>query len=53
MSNSERKISVCEKKCTILPLGTAVPGGCLLEANLKFRDEILAFKPLELLSECK
>ena len=25
----------------------------LLEANREFRDEILAFKPQELLSECK
>ena len=52
MSNSERKFSVCEKKCTTLPLGTAVLEGSLLEANGKFRDEILAFKPHELLSEC-
>ena len=53
MSYSERKNPVCEKERTTLPLGTSVPEGCLLEANAKFRDEILAFRPQELLSECK
>lgn len=53
MSNSKKEMSVCEKKCTTLPLGTAMPEGCLLEANGKFRNEILAFKPQELLGECK
>ena len=53
MSDSKRKDSVCEKERTILPLGAPVPEGCLLEANAKFRDEILAFRPQELLNECK
>lgn len=52
MSSSERKNPVCKKVCVTLPLGTAVLEGSLLEANGKFRDEILAFKPHELLSEC-
>ena len=33
--------------------GAPVPEGYLLEANAKFRDEILAFRPQELLNECK
>ena len=53
MSSSDRKNPVCEKVCVTLPLGVPVPEGCLLEANAKFRDEILAFSPQELLSECK
>lgn len=53
MSSSERKNPVCEKVCVTLPLGTSVPEGYLLETNAKFRDEILAFRPQELLSECK
>ena len=53
MNCSERKNPVCEKVCVTLPLGAPVPEGCLLEANAKFRDEILAFRPQELLSECK
>ena len=31
----------------------ALEGVELLEANAKFRDEILAFRPQELLNECK
>jgi hypothetical protein len=53
MSSSDRKNPVCEKVCVTLPLGAPMPEGCLLEANAKFRDEILAFRPQELLSECK
>ena len=53
MSSSDRKNPVCEKVCVTLPLGVPVPEGCLLEANAKFRDEILAFRPQELLNECK
>ena len=53
MSSSERKNPVCEKVCVTLPLGAPVPEGYLLEANAKFRDEILAFRAQELLNECK
>ena len=53
MSSSEKKNPVCEKVCVTLPLGAPVPEGYLLEANAKFRDEILAFRPQELLNECK
>ena len=53
MSSSERKNPLCEKVCVTLPLGAPVPEGFLLEANVKFRDEILAFKSQELLNECK
>lgn len=53
MSILERKNPACEKVYTTLPVGAPVPEGCLLEANAKFRDEILAFRPQELLNECK
>ena len=53
MSISEKKNPVCEKVCVTLPLGSPVPEGYLLEANAKFRDEILAFRAQELLNECK
>lgn len=53
MSSSERKNPVCEKVCVTLPLRAPVPEGFLLEANAKFRDEILAFRSQELLNECK
>lgn len=53
MNCSERKNPVCEKVYVTLPMGAPVPEGCLLEANAKFRDEILSFRPQELLSECK
>ena len=53
MSNSDRKNPVCEKVCVTLPLGAPLQQDTLLEANAKFRDEILAFRPQELLSECK
>lgn len=52
MSISEKK-TVCDKVCVTLPLGAPVPEGFLFEANAKFRDEILAFRPQELLNECK
>lgn len=53
MSGSERKNPVCEKVCVTLPLGEPVSKADLLEANARFHNEILAFKPQELLSECK
>ena len=53
MSSSDRKNPVCEKVCATLPLGEPVSKADLLEANAKFRDEILAFRPQELLNECK
>ena len=53
MSNSERNNPTKEMENATLPLGALVPEGCLLEANAKFRDEILAFRPQELLNECK
>lgn len=53
MSSSERKNPVCEKVCVTPPLVAPVPEGFLLEANAKFRDEILAFRSQELLNECK
>ena len=53
MSSSNRKNPFCEKVCTTQPLGAPVPEGCLLEANARFHNEILAFKPQELLNECK
>lgn len=53
MSSSDRKNPVCEKVCVTLPLGESVSKADLLEANARFHNEILAFKPQELLSECK
>ena len=53
MSSSDRKNPVCEKVCVTLPLGETVSKADLLEANARFHNEILAFKPQELLSECK
>ena len=53
MSNSERNNPTKEMENATLPLGAPVPEGFLLEANAKFRDEILAFRPHELLNECK
>ena len=53
MSNSERNNPTKEMENAALPLGAPVPEGCLLETNARFHNEILAFKPQELLSECK
>lgn len=53
MSNSERNNPTKEMENAALPLGEPVSKADLLEANVKFRDEILAFKSQELLSECK
>ncbi len=53
MSNSEINNPTKEMENVALPLGEPVSKAALLEANGKFRDEILAFKPQELLNECK
>lgn len=53
MANSKRNKPVCEKNRTTLPQGVPVSMTNLLEANIEFHNEILAFKPQELLSECK
>lgn len=53
MSNSERNNPTKEMKNAALPLGEPVSKAALLEANSEFRDEILAFKPQELLNGCK
>lgn len=53
MSSSNRKNPFCEKVCTTQPLSEPVSKADLLEANARFHNEILAFRPQELLSECK
>ena len=53
MSNSERNNPTKEMENATLPLGEPVSKADLLESNAKFRDEILAFRSQELLSECK
>ena len=48
----KKKVDVKGKR--VQPLfAEQVPNPAFLDANEKFRDEILAFKPQELLSECK
>ena len=53
MSNFERNNPALEIENATQLSGVPVSKAALLEANVKFHDEILAFKPLELLSECK
>ena len=53
MSSSERNNPAKEMENATLPLSEPVSKADLLEANAKFRDEILAFRPQELLNECK
>ena len=53
MSNSERNNPTKEMENSALPLGEPVSKADLLEANARFRDEILAFRSQELLNECK
>ena len=53
MNNSERNNPTKEMENAALPLGEPVSKADLLEANARFHNEILAFKPQELLSECK
>ena len=50
MGNSVRNNPTKEMENATLPLGAPVPEGFLLEANAKFRDEILAFRAQELLN---
>lgn len=53
MSNSERNNPAKEMENATLPLGEPVSKADLLEANARFHNEILAFRPQELLNECK
>ena len=53
MNNSKRNNPTKEMENAALPLGAPVPEGFLLEANARFHNEILAFRPQELLNECK
>ena len=52
--NCSPKRDIKVNKESVQPLfAEQVPNPAFLDANEKFRNEILAFKPQELLSECK
>ena len=55
MNSSTREVLTCKNEIAdaVPQPGVPLPMTALLEANGKFRDEILAFKPQELLNECK
>ena len=53
MDKVKKKSTSPKKYIARFPLGGAASMAALLEANGKFRNEILAFKPQELLGECK